>query len=99
MLTIPCQITATSIDDGLLTLGFKPWQNASTSVRVPIATPDKAANAEGQRLLSGICRKLGIMKLDDDSQFMGRTLTLKLAQTPVAAGIQSTPVVVEVITC
>jgi hypothetical protein len=99
MLTIPCQITATSIDDGLLTLEFTPWLNTSTRVRIPVAIADKAKNADGQRLLARICRAVGFTTLADERQLVGKTLTLKLAQPKVAAGIHSAPVVVEVVTC
>jgi hypothetical protein len=99
MLTIPCQITATSIDDGILTLEFTPWLNATTNLRIPVATPDIPANADGQRLLSRICRALGIFMLKDEQQFVGCVLKLRISQPKVAAGIQSAPVVVEVVTC
>jgi hypothetical protein len=98
-MNIPCEIKAASIDKGMLTLEFTPWQGTTTSVRIPVATPDPATRMAGQKLLSGICRKLGIVRLADSAVLVGRTLTLKLAQPKVAAGIHSAPVVVEVETC
>jgi hypothetical protein len=98
-MNIPCQIKAASVDNGMLTLEFTPWQGTTTSVRIPVAAPDTDARMAGQKLLSGICRKLGIVRLADTRELVGRTLTLKLAQPKVAAGIHGAPVVVEVVTC
>ena len=93
-ITLRGEITSATIEGGVLAVEVDLGQELPAQFSIRLIGSNNIEERLGQNMLSGLCHALGIMRLADSKQLVGRLLVVRVIQPVVAHGLLQPLVVV-----